>query len=183
MGIKKIRCTDGKDIKRMACFRTSADRSVSTLLVVVVPAGKSSLEARRSLIVFAGLVVVFLATPLSVLAQFPAPTSEPAPQVDISQLTAIERADLLSRLSDEQVRALMHSYLGERAELEAEQNSVIDEIHQEITLFRERFSKRLSHRGHQHSLPRPAPPPWHSTYSALRRNSVSIELQPRLGHR
>ena len=85
----------------MACFRTSAVRSVSAFFVAAVLAGHSSLEARRSLIVLAGLLIVLLATPLSVPAQVPVPTSEPAPQVDISQLTAVERADLLSRLSDE----------------------------------------------------------------------------------
>lgn len=57
----------------------------------------------------------------------------------------MERADLHSRLSDEQVRALMHAYLGGRAGLETKQTPVIDEFHQEITLFRERFGKRLSH--------------------------------------
>ncbi len=103
------------------------------------------LKARRSLIVFAGLLIVLLAMPPSVLAQVPVPTSEPAPQVDISQLTSVERVDLLSRLSDEQMRELMHAYMGGRAGLETKQTPVIDEIHQEITLFRARFGERLSH--------------------------------------
>jgi hypothetical protein len=41
----------------------------------------------------------------------------------------------------------MHAYLGEQAGLETRQTPIIDEIHQEITLFRERFGKRLSHLG------------------------------------
>ena len=131
----------------MVCFQSLADRSVSAYFVSTVLAAHSSQAARRSLIVFAGMLIVLLATPLSVLAQYPVPTAEPALQIDISQLTAAERADLLSRLSDEQVRALMHTYLGEQAGVEAEQKPVIDEIHQEITLFRERFGKRLSHIG------------------------------------
>ncbi len=121
----------------MACFLTLADRSVSTLFVAAVLAGHASLKVRRSLIVLAGLLIALLAPPPSVLAQVPVPTSEPAPQVDISQLTAAERADLLSRLSDEKVRALMHASLGERAGSETKKTPVIDELHQEITLFRE----------------------------------------------
>lgn len=39
----------------------------------------------------------------------------------------------------------MHASLGGRAGLETKQTPLIDEIHQEITSFRERFGKRLSH--------------------------------------
>ena len=135
----------GLDFKLMRYFLILAGRSVSGFFVAAVPDNQHLLHARRSLIVLAGLLIALLATPPSVLAQYPVPDSEPAPQVDISQLTAAERVDLLSRLSDEQVRALMHTYLGEQAGLETKQTPVIDEIHQEITLFRERFGERLSH--------------------------------------
>jgi len=137
----------------MGCFLTLAGRSVSAFFVAAALVGHASLRARRSLIALAGLLVVLLVAPPSVLAQIPIPTSEPAPQVDISQLTAEERVDLLSRLSDEQVRELMHAYLGGQAGLETEQIPVMDEIHQEITLFRERFGARLSHIGDLSSVP------------------------------
>ena len=137
----------------MGCFPTLAGRSVSALFAAAILAGHSSLKPHRSLIVFVGLLIVLLATPPSVLAQVPIPTSEPAPQVDISQLTAEERVDLLSRLSDEQVRELMLSYMRDQAGAGSEPAPVIDEIHQEITLFRERFGEQLSHTGELASVP------------------------------
>jgi small-conductance mechanosensitive channel len=131
-------------------------RSVSPLLVAasgLEAASFSPRRIRRAILVFAGILVVFLATSPTGLAQVPLPASQPAPQVDISQLTAEERADLLSRLSDEQVRELMLAYMAGQAGLETKQTPAIDEVHQAITLFRERFGARLSHVGELSSVP------------------------------
>jgi hypothetical protein len=76
--------------------------------------GRVLISASRSLILVACLSIAVLATARAAWAQVPVPTPEPAPQVDISQLTAEERADFLSRLSDEQVRDLMLTYLAAR---------------------------------------------------------------------
>ncbi len=91
------------------------------------------------------LVALLAAAPPRALAQYPVPVAEAAPQVDISALTAEERADLLSRLSDEQVRELMHGYLLQQAAAEAKSTPMIEEFHQDITLFRENLGALLSH--------------------------------------
>ena len=83
--------------------------------------------------------------PWQCLVTGPLPAPASAPQVDVSQLTAQERADLLSRLSDEQVRELMLRYMRDQAGESSEPAPVIDEIHQKISLFRENFGERLSH--------------------------------------
>jgi small-conductance mechanosensitive channel len=128
-----------------------AGRSVSLLLLVT--RGRTvatfSLLVGRSIFVLAGIFIVFLATLPTGFAQAPAS----APQVDISQLTGEERAELLSRLSDEQVRELMMTYMREQAATQIKQTQVIDEIHQEITLFRQRLGERLSHIGELPSVP------------------------------
>ena len=108
----------------------------------------------RSLIPFVCLSIALLAASPAVRAQVLVPSSEPAPQVDISQLTADERADLLSRLSDEQVRELMLAYMSRQAESKTQETPILDEVHQEISLFRERLGERLTHIGELPSVPR-----------------------------
>ncbi len=132
-----------------------AGRWASSLLLVTPgrTAATFSLIVRRFIIVFASTLVVFLATSPTGLAQVPLPAPASAPQVDISQLTANERAELLSRLSDEQVRELMITYMRERAGTQTKQTQGIDKIHQEITLFRQRIGERLSHIGELPSVP------------------------------
>ena len=115
--------------------------------------GRFLASAGRSLIGLVGLLMILLITPESVGAQVTVPTSEPAPQVDISQLSADERADLLSRLSDEQVRELMLAYMSGQAESKAQETPFLDEVHQEISLFREQFGERLTHIGELSSVP------------------------------
>ena len=129
--------------------------SIIALLVAIsrLTGATFSSLARRSILVFASILVVLLASMPTGLAQAPFPAPASAPQVDISQLTGEERAELLSRLSDEQVRELMMTYVSERAGTQAKQTQVIDEIHQEITLFRQRLGERLSHIGELPSVP------------------------------
>ena len=115
--------------------------------------GRVLISASRSLILVACLSIAVLATARAAWAQVPIPTPEPAPQVDISQLTAEERADFLSRLSDEQVRDLMLTYMAARAQKDTEDTQLIDEVYQEISLFREKFGERLSHIGELPSVP------------------------------
>ena len=115
--------------------------------------GRFLASAGRSLFLFVCLSIALLAASPAVRAQVMVPTSEPAPQVDISQLSAEERADLLSRLSDEQVRELMLAYMSGQAESKAQETPFLDEVHQEISLFREQFGERLTHIGELPSVP------------------------------
>ena len=79
--------------------------------------GRAFISASRSLVLAACLSMALVGAPGAAGAQVPVPKSEPTPPVDVSQLTAQERADLLSRLSDEQVRDLMLAYLKDHYKL------------------------------------------------------------------
>jgi len=83
----------------------------------------------------------------------PAPASSAPPQIDVSKLTAEERTELLSRLSDEQVRQLMMTYLREQAAPPAKQVRVIDAIDRDLVQFREGMGKRLSYLGELPAVP------------------------------
>jgi len=137
----------------MGSCPNTADRMDPSLPAVAGGTGRRAPTAGRSLVLLLGLLLVLLAAPARLSAQVPVPKSEPAPQVDISQLTAAERAELLSRLSDQQVRQLMLSYLTQRAPKDAEETPLIDQVHQGITLVRERLGERLSHLGELSSVP------------------------------
>jgi small-conductance mechanosensitive channel len=115
--------------------------------------GRAFVSASRSLILVACFSVAFVAASVAAWAQVSAPKSEPAPQVDLSLLTAQERADLLSRLSDEQVRELMLAYLESQSAPKPETDLILDEVHQEISLFRERFGEQWTHFGELSSVP------------------------------
>ena len=108
---------------------------------------RSGLKARGSWFSWftaLGFLIVVLAAPHAGQAQVTTTEPEAAPQVDVTELTAQERVDLLSRLSDEQVRDLMLVYMRETAAPQAEETPVIEEIHRGIAQFRERFGARLS---------------------------------------
>ncbi len=98
----------------------------------------------------AGLLVL-----LAGLSAGRAQTPEPAPatDIDLSQLTGEERAELLSRLSDEQVRAMIMSYLREQAATDVQQAGMMEEFDQGFRLFRESMALRLSHLGELPSVP------------------------------
>ena len=117
--------------------------------------GRSRFRLHRAPTAFAGFVICLLVVLASANAQvpLPLPPSQPAPQVDIGQLTAEERAELLSRLSDQQVREMMLAYMAATASSSSQQTPVVDEIHRGITLFQQRFSERLSHIGGLAELP------------------------------
>ncbi len=92
-----------------------------------------------------GIFIVLLVVAQAGFAQVTVPEPEAAPDVDVTELTAQERVDLLSRLSDEQVRDLLLDYMRETAPAQLEETPVIDEIHQGIAQFRELFGARFSH--------------------------------------
>ena len=101
----------------------------------------------------AGFVICLLMTAAAGWAQVPLPAPEPPPQVDFSQLNAEERAELLSRLSDQQVRELMLSYMTAEASQGSADARTLDDLHQDITVFRERLGERLSHIGDLATVP------------------------------
>lgn len=107
----------------------------------------------RSAVVLIGVLLILIAEPSPGLAQSPLPAPASPPQVDVSKLTAQERAELLSRLSDEQVRDLMMTYLREQAAPPPKPVRVIDEIDREVVLFREEMGKRLSYLRELPSVP------------------------------
>lgn len=117
--------------------------------------GRSRFRLHHAPLASVGFIVCLLIALTTASAQvpLPLPPSQPAPQVDIRQLTAEERAELLSRLSDQQVREMMLAYMEATAASGSEQTPVVDAIHEGITLFQERFSERLSHVGGLAALP------------------------------
>jgi len=146
------------DTELMGSYLELAGCSIATLPAATLPAaaeraGRSRPWACRSFVRFVCVLIVVLASPATASAQVPVPASEPAPQVDVTQLSAEERVDLLSRLSDEQVRQLMLTYMTTRAGKDAAETRLMDEVHQEITLLRDRFGERLSHVGELSSVP------------------------------
>ena len=107
----------------------------------------------RALVTVAGLWLVLVVGSSLGFAQAPLPAPESPTTVDLAQLTPEERANLLSRLSDEQVRALLLSYLREQSAAPDREARVIDEIDREVVRFREEAGKRLSHLGQLPSVP------------------------------
>ena len=109
-------------------------------------------RSRRAL-TLAGFIIGLLVTSAVGWAQVPLPSSEPPPQVDFSQLNAEERVALLSRLSDQQVREMMLSLMAAEGAQESTEARTIEKLHQDITLFRERFGERLSQVGGLATVP------------------------------
>jgi hypothetical protein len=110
--------------RRVAAHGRAARSPLSTVLA-------------RALVTVAGLWLVLVVGSSLGFAQAPLPAPESPTTVDLAQLTPEERANLLSRLSDEQVRALLLSYLREQSAAPDREARVIDEIDREVVRFRE----------------------------------------------
>jgi small-conductance mechanosensitive channel len=91
-------------------------------------------------------LLIFLAIPSGSMAQqwaADATPSDPATAETLASLSAEERADLLSRLSDEQARALLADYLAAQAIPAESEESPIEQLEERSEQFRENFIAAL----------------------------------------
>ena len=106
-----------------------------------------------SILAIALLQIGFAVCSQAAVAQVVAPQPEAAPAIDMESLSAAERKDLLSRLSDEQVRDLMLTYMVESAAAEETAAPAMDRLHEGITQFRQALGEHWSHIGDLRSAP------------------------------